>query len=109
MQKTSKLEPQRPRQKQARQPGIESKMKPRPQSEPVTPNPGGRLESMAALISGGDSGIGRAVAAAFAREGADVGIVYLDEHDDANETRRMVESYGRRCVLIAGDVGDEDL
>ena len=61
---------------------------------------------MVALITGGDSGIGRAVAVLFAREGADVAIVYLDEHDDAEETKRAVEKEGRRCILIAGDVAD---
>jgi NAD(P)-dependent dehydrogenase (short-subunit alcohol dehydrogenase family) len=66
----------------------------------------GRLQDKTALITGGDSGIGRAVAAAFAREGADVAIVYLNEHDDANETRRMVEEKGRRALLISGDAGD---
>jgi NAD(P)-dependent dehydrogenase (short-subunit alcohol dehydrogenase family) len=60
-----------------------------------------------ALISGGDSGIGRAVAVAFAKEGAAVAIVYLNEHSDAQETKRLVEEHGGRCLLIAGDVGDE--
>jgi NAD(P)-dependent dehydrogenase (short-subunit alcohol dehydrogenase family) len=64
----------------------------------------GKLEGMSAIITGGDSGIGRAVAVLFAREGADVAIVYLDEHDDARETSRHVEAEGRRCVLIPGDV-----
>ncbi len=59
------------------------------------------------MITGGDSGIGRAVAIAFAREGADVAILYLNEHKDAEETKRLVEQEGRRCVAIAGDVGDE--
>jgi NAD(P)-dependent dehydrogenase (short-subunit alcohol dehydrogenase family) len=59
------------------------------------------------LITGGDSGIGRAVAVAFAKEGADVAVVYLNEHDDAAETRRLVEQEGRKCVLIAGDIGNE--
>src|SRR5205085_7336632 len=66
-----------------------------------------KLQDRVALITGGDSGIGRAVAIAFAAEGADVSIVYLDEHDDAKETKRLVEERGRRCVLFAGDVGDE--
>jgi NAD(P)-dependent dehydrogenase (short-subunit alcohol dehydrogenase family) len=66
----------------------------------------GKLEGMVAIVTGGDSGIGRAIAVLFAREGADVGIVYLDEHDDANRTREYVEAEGRRCALVAGDVRD---
>ena len=96
----------RPEQSQDRQPGLESEMQPRPQVERASDRPSGKLEGKAALISGGDSGIGRAVAVAFAREGADVTILYLDEHQDAEETRRMVEEHGRRCETLAGDVGD---
>jgi len=66
----------------------------------------GKLEGMAAIVTGGDSGIGRAVAVLFAREGADVAILYLDEHEDAEETRRRVEAEGRRCLLLPGDVGN---
>jgi NAD(P)-dependent dehydrogenase (short-subunit alcohol dehydrogenase family) len=66
----------------------------------------GKLKDMAAIVTGGDSGIGRAVSVLFAREGADVAVVYLDEHEDAEETRRVVEAEGRRCVLIPGDVQD---
>ena len=66
----------------------------------------GKLEGFAAIVTGGDSGIGRAVAVLFAREGADVAIAYLDEHDDADETQRCVEAEGRRCLLLAGDVKD---
>ncbi len=64
----------------------------------------GKLEGFAAIVTGGDSGIGRAVAVLFAREGADVTVVYLDEHDDAAETKRCIEAEGRRCVLVAGDI-----
>jgi NAD(P)-dependent dehydrogenase (short-subunit alcohol dehydrogenase family) len=67
----------------------------------------GKLRDKVALITGGDSGIGRAVAIAFAKEGAHVAVVYLDEHGDAEETRRQVEQEDRRCLLIAGDIGDE--
>jgi NAD(P)-dependent dehydrogenase (short-subunit alcohol dehydrogenase family) len=81
-------------------------MRPRPRAEDDRPGCG-RLEGRVALVTGGDSGIGRAVAIAFAKEGADVAIVYLDEHEDADETRRRVEAEGRRCVAVAGDVGDE--
>lgn len=66
----------------------------------------GKLEGMAAIVTGGDSGIGRAVAVLFAREGADVAVIYLDEHEDAEETGRRVEAEGRRCLLLPGDVGN---
>jgi NAD(P)-dependent dehydrogenase (short-subunit alcohol dehydrogenase family) len=81
-------------------------MRPRPASEGHAYRPAAKLEDMVALITGGDSGIGRAVAIAFAKEGADVTIVYLDEHEDAQTTKAKVESLGRRCILLAGDVGD---
>jgi len=96
-----------PPQRQARQPGIEAEMTPRPRAEDESQRGSGKLDGKVALITGGDSGIGRAVALAFAREGADVAIVYLDEHQDAEETRQRVEEKGRRCLLIPGDVGDE--
>jgi len=97
---------QRPPQKQHRQPGIEAQMEPLPDSEGADYLAAGKLRDLAALITGGDSGIGRAVAIAFAKEGANVAIVYLDEHDDAKATKAMVQNLGRRCVLIAGDVGE---
>lgn len=99
--------PSRPPQHQERQPGIESEMVPRPDAVDESRQPCGRLEGKAALITGGDSGIGRAVAIAFAREGADVAIVYLNEHGDAEETKRLVEEFGGKAILIAGDVGQE--
>jgi NAD(P)-dependent dehydrogenase (short-subunit alcohol dehydrogenase family) len=95
-----------PEQRQERQPGRESEMNPRPQYEPRFPG-GGRLKDKVALITGGDSGIGRAVAVLFAREGANVAIVYLDENEDANETAEAVRREGRECLAIAGDIGDE--
>ena len=98
---------QRPPQHQDRQPGIEAEMTPRPRAEDPSYRGSGKLQGKVALITGGDSGIGRAVAIAFAREGADVAIGYLDEHRDAEETKRQVEQEGRRCIAIAGDVGDE--
>ncbi len=101
-------ERQRPPQQQTRQPGIESEMAPRPKSENPVHHGTGKLNGKIALITGGDSGIGRAVAIAFAREGADLAIAYLDEHKDAEETKRMVEQEGRRCVTIAGDVGSHE-
>jgi NAD(P)-dependent dehydrogenase (short-subunit alcohol dehydrogenase family) len=96
-----------PPQQQDRQPGIESEMTPRPKAEDREYKGCGKLKDKVALITGGDSGIGRAVAICYAKEGADVSIVYLNEHGDAEETRRQVEEEGRRCLLIAGDVGDE--
>jgi NAD(P)-dependent dehydrogenase (short-subunit alcohol dehydrogenase family) len=87
-------------------PGSEAHLDPKPDWTPRYPG-SGRLDGKAAIVTGGDSGIGRAVAALFAREGADVAIVYLDEHEDAEETKRMVEAEGRRAILCAGDVGDK--
>jgi NAD(P)-dependent dehydrogenase (short-subunit alcohol dehydrogenase family) len=81
-------------------------MHPRPDYEPRFPG-SGRLEGKVALITGGDSGIGRAVAVLFAREGANVAIVYLEEHEDAKETARAVEAEGRKCLSLAGDIGEE--
>ncbi|MDR4480712.1 MAG: SDR family oxidoreductase [Nitrospira sp.] len=96
---------QRPPQTQERQPGLEAEMTPRPQSDDRRHHGSGKLRGRVALITGGDSGIGRAVAIAFAREGADIAIAYLDEHQDAKETRALVEKEGRRCLIMAGDVG----
>jgi NAD(P)-dependent dehydrogenase (short-subunit alcohol dehydrogenase family) len=85
-------------------PGIEAQMALKPRFEAPDYRGSGKLEGMAALVTGGDSGIGRAVAVLYAREGADVAIVYLNAHEDAQETRRCVEKEGRKCLLIAGDV-----
>jgi NAD(P)-dependent dehydrogenase (short-subunit alcohol dehydrogenase family) len=88
-------------------PGVEAELSPRPQYEAPLYKGAGKLREKAALITGGDSGIGRAVAVLFAREGADVAIVYLpEEHGDAEETQSAVESEGRRALLIPGDVRD---
>jgi NAD(P)-dependent dehydrogenase (short-subunit alcohol dehydrogenase family) len=95
----------KPPQQQDRRPGLESDMSPRPKSEDRKHHGSGKLQGKAAIITGGDSGIGRAVAIAFAREGADVTVVYLDEHKDAEETKRLVEKEGARCLIISGDVG----
>lgn len=86
-------------------PGHESKLEPKPDWTPFYPG-SGRLTGKVALVTGADSGIGRAVAALFAREGADVAILYLCEHDDAAETKRIVEAEGRKAVTVAGDLGD---
>lgn len=82
-------------------------MKPRPKAEDKSQRGSGKLWGKVAIITGGDSGIGRAVAIAFAKEGADVGVVYLEEHRDAKETEQLVEQHGRKCLLLDGDVGDE--
>jgi NAD(P)-dependent dehydrogenase (short-subunit alcohol dehydrogenase family) len=92
---------------QDQEPGHESKLEPKPDWEPRYPG-SGRLEGKVALVTGADSGIGRAVAALFAREGADVSIVYLCEHDDANKTKEIVEKEGRKAIAIAGDIGDKE-
>jgi len=96
-----------PAQHQDRRPGLESEMTPQPKAEDRQYKGSGKLRGKVALITGGDSGIGRAVAVVYAKEGADVAIVYLNEHSDAEETRRMVAKEDRRCLLIAGDIGDE--
>lgn len=91
---------------QQEQPGVQARMHPQPNSGEGY-RAAGKLLGRSAIVTGGDSGIGRAVALLFAKEGADVAIVYLEEHEDADETRRLVEAEGRRCVTVAGDVGDE--
>ncbi len=88
-------------------PGLESQMDPKPDYGEGTYRGSGKLQDRVALVTGGDSGIGRAVALAFAREGADVLISYLNEDEDARETARVVEEAGRRAIAVAGDIGDE--
>jgi NAD(P)-dependent dehydrogenase (short-subunit alcohol dehydrogenase family) len=88
-------------------PGHESQLEPKPDWQPRYPG-SGRLQGKVALITGADSGIGRAVAALFAREGADIAVAYLCEHDDAQKTCEIVEGEGRRAIRLAGDVGDKD-
>ncbi|WP_324277585.1 SDR family oxidoreductase [Blastococcus brunescens] len=87
-------------------PGSLGEMDPKPDHGEESYRGSGKLTGKAAVITGGDSGIGRAVAIAFAREGADVLISYLDEHDDAKDTAKYVEEAGRRCVLVPGDISD---
>ncbi|ULL16910.1 SDR family NAD(P)-dependent oxidoreductase [Paenibacillus sp. H1-7] len=99
--------PPYPPQHQNRQPGIESDMSPRPVFDNPDYKGSGKLKDKVAIITGGDSGQGRAIALAFAKEGADVVVVYLNEHTDAAETQQLVEQKGRRCITIAGDIGSE--
>jgi NAD(P)-dependent dehydrogenase (short-subunit alcohol dehydrogenase family) len=96
-----------PEQRQLRQPGVEKLMVPRPIIENPNYKGSGKLTGKVALITGGDSGIGAAVAIAFAKEGADVAISYLDEHEDANRTKQRIEELGRRCVLLPGDLREK--
>lgn len=100
----SEQKPAFPPQHQNQQPGRESDMQPKPVEDNPEYKGSGKLAGKVALITGGDSGIGRAVAIAFAKEGADVSIVYLDEHKDAETTKNEVEKQGRKALTIAGDV-----
>lgn len=97
----------KPPQVQKRQPGIEGVMHPKPEVKPRFRG-SDRLAGKTAIITGGDSGIGEAVAVLFAREGANVAIVYLEEHEDARATAQLIAEEGRDCLLIAGDVADEE-
>ncbi len=97
-----------PPQHQSRTPALEADMVPRPQYDNPNYKGSGKLQDKVALITGGDSGIGRSVAVYYAKEGADMAIVYLNEHDDAKETQRAIADYGRRCLLISGDIRGEE-
>ena len=99
----------KPAEKLSTRPGKESEMKTKPVAERPEYKGSGKLDGKVALITGGDSGIGRAVAILFAKEGADVCVVYLNEHEDAEETQKQVEEEGRKCILISGDIGDEQV
>jgi NAD(P)-dependent dehydrogenase (short-subunit alcohol dehydrogenase family) len=91
-----------------KKPGLEADLKVPPMYQAPGYKGSDKLKDMVAIVTGGDSGIGRAVAVLYAREGADIAIVYLNEHEDAEETRRAVEKEGRDCILISGDVSDSD-
>ena len=96
-----------PAQEQDRQPALESEMTPSPIYDRDSYKGSEKLKGKVALITGGDSGIGRAVSVLYAKEGADVAISYLDEHEDAKKTKEEVESYGQKCLLIPGDISSE--
>ena len=96
-----------PPQHQQHQPGTETKMTPEPDSIRESYKGSGKLKGKTAIITGGDSGIGKSVAIYYAKEGADVAIVYLDEHEDAKTTKELIEKEGQKCLLLAGDIGDE--
>ncbi|GER65757.1 SDR family oxidoreductase [Weizmannia acidilactici] len=96
-----------PAQHQNRQPGVESKMYPQPENVKGSYRGSGKLDGKIALITGGDSGIGKSIAIYFAKEGAHVAICYLDENEDAKQTKELVEKEGRKCLVIPGDIGNE--
>ena len=98
-----------PPQHQDHRPGSEAEMTPKPQAQGSNYRAAGKLEGKVALITGGDSGIDRSVAILYAKEGADVAILYFSEDQDAAETKRLVEAGGKRCILIKGDGGDESV
>ncbi|GAA0377624.1 SDR family oxidoreductase [Paenibacillus motobuensis] len=106
MASSGQSKPTMPPQHQNQQPGLEHKMNPLPDYEGPY-KAAGKLMNKIALITGADSGIGRAVAVAYAKEGADIAVVYLSEHEDAAKTKREVEQEGRKCLLIPGDIGNE--
>ncbi|WP_010283432.1 SDR family oxidoreductase [Bacillus timonensis] len=97
-----------PPQHQNHQPGTETEMVPKPVSEDHSYQGSNKLNNKVAIITGGDSGIGKAVAIHFAKEGANVVIVYLEEHEDAKETKRQIEEEGQKCLLLSGDIGKEE-
>ena len=106
MQKSNPKKPLRPPQKQEK-PGEENRMIPKPVADNPAVHGCNKLENKIAFISGGDSGIGKAVAILFAKEGADIALSYLSEDKDAEETKGSIEKYGRRCLLIPGDISKE--
>ncbi|MDZ5711867.1 SDR family oxidoreductase [Jeotgalibacillus haloalkalitolerans] len=97
-----------PGQHQEKQPGELTEMKPEPIHDDQNYKGSGKLKGKTALITGGDSGIGKAAAIAYAKEGANLSIVYLDEHDDAKKTKEEIQAYGAKCLILSGDVGNEE-
>lgn len=97
-----------PEQDQAAQPGLEKQMQPKPEVMRKGYQPSDKLKDKVAIISGGDSGIGRAVAVHYAIEGAEIAIIYLNENEDAEDTKKMVEEVGGKCLLLKGDIRDKD-
>lgn len=95
-----------PAQHQDKQPGLENQMNPKPIFDDPSYKASCKLTNKVAIITGGDSGIGKSVAIAYAKEGANIVIVYLDEHDDANETKSIIENIGRQCLILSGDISD---
>ncbi len=89
-----------PQQHQTQQPGAEAQMNPRPQYDNPNYRPAGKLTGMRALITGGDSGIGRSVALYYAKEGADIALLYLNEHQDAHQIQQNIEALGRKCLCF---------
>ena len=106
VQTSARIQPETMPEQHLQKPGLEAEMEVKPRFYAPDYRGSGKLKGMVALITGGDSGIGRAVAVLYAREGADVAIVYLSSHQDAEETKRHVEQEGRQCLLIPGDVKD---
>jgi trans-2-enoyl-CoA reductase len=106
-QSSSRKPTELPAEHQKTRPGLESKMRIKPRFEAPQYYGSGKLKDKVAIITGGDSGIGRAVAVAFAKEGANVTISYLKEDIDAQQTKKLVEEIGSKCILVRGDVGDE--
>ena len=96
-----------PPQHQQHQPGVETKMDPNPESVKSEYKGSGKLKGKTAIVTGGDSGIGKSVAIYYAKEGANVVVAYLDEHEDAKKTKELIEQEGQKCLLLAGDIGDE--
>ncbi|MGP4076373.1 SDR family oxidoreductase [Halobacillus sp. K22] len=109
MDRSQKQTQGQPKQEQEKQPGVEGQLNPQPLQADEDYQSGNKLVGKVALITGGDSGIGRSVAIGYAKEGADVAISYLEEHEDAEYTKKQVEEQGRRAILIPGDVGEESV